>query len=257
MPQRQEIGINVVGTEFVSGESIKLRYVAAIRGLPVYTARFASQLRGANRGIENTGIEGFELYVNEGGPVTDFAAPTVTGATLPLDYVPPAAGTYYFLLQSRNRHNVSSGNTEQTIVTVTDEIEEGDDPVGPIENLRAVVAGWKVRILAEYLEDDKAAPETFRIATRQLTSGAPNAQTASATLSVDADGVAVLDTVLTMLDLTALATQTGTVEIDVWARRGTSTVTDGAISTITVTVPGATLAATAGIQSEEETGVAY
>lgn len=254
MPQRQEIGINPLGTEFVSGESVKLRYAAALRGLPIYTTRFASQLRGANRGIENDALEGYELYVNADTPVTDFSTPAVTGATLPLDYEVPSDGTYYFVLQARNKHNVVSGNREQSVIVIEDEAET-DGPIAAVNNARAQVAGFKIRILAEYLEDTNASPTTFRIASRQLTSGAPATQTASATLSTRADGVAVLDTVLTMQDLTALPTQTGVVEIDVWARRGVST--DGPITTITANVPGATLASTTGIQAEEETGVAF
>ena len=248
------------GGSFVSGEPSLKRYAASLRGMWFYAARYAMQLRGYDRGIEDASLRRYELYGAAAGDGAtewydalgnlDPATAAATGTSLPLVYDPGGAGAYEVLLVRRNGHGVDSGNRTVVPVVVNGSGNEGFDPVGPVTGLRAVASGMRVRVWAEYLEGTEEAPTRFSGVVELP--GASDVEFEVA-MDVGVDGVGKLDVTLDVVG------DPGTATIRVWAERveADTTVTEGAESMVNLALPGAGLSVVRGMMVEDATGVAF
>jgi hypothetical protein len=252
----------ICGTEYVSGEDIRGDVYQELRGLPGYLTAVDVELRGLNRGIEDASLRRYELYVGVNQAPDLTAAPTVTGTTLPIEYTPSGAGTYHFVMQTRNGFNLASGNTTSTTLTVDSDIEEIPVAPGVADEVTATVSGWFIRVQAYYLERDEDPPTHFRVTWTQLVSGGSQSvheSIISMAASLAAEGMGILDTEHEMDDATALPLQTGTVEVRVYARRveEDDSITEGAAILVSVTVPGPAITVVDGMLSQTSTQGAF
>jgi hypothetical protein len=211
----------VWGEGDVSGLPIEVPFGAVVRGLGAWSVRYGAAVRGANRGIAEAGLEGWLLFLEEGGAEPDLEGePTAFETTLPIE-VPVADGTYRGVLQRRNRYGLRSGNTESTLIVVRDG-SAGVAPPGPVEFEidGGAVIGWRLGFEAQYLSDPDRPALLFRWEVSQLTTGAPVVQTGTVPMVPDADGVGKMAVSVALGDLTAIPTQTGVVALRVRAENG-------------------------------------